>query len=240
MKKLFAAISVCVALASVTNATTYLTLTVEGVVSDHQVQGQDYAIEYDCAAGGSTMLMVINDLNANGVADSGEPPIFGSAVTDNAAPSGTPVYDSNAEAGIIGIAMVMHMPVGNWVIAVSENTTGAFTPLEVVAPEPLLYTVSGTIEFEGITTPDPSLAGVIVGGGVFRPPFKIMIFALDSMGDYSFNWPGDPGDLTVMIFGGSILSDYMRSDFNRTVTVAGFETGVDMFIRHLPDTTTSR
>ncbi|MBN2544040.1 T9SS type A sorting domain-containing protein [bacterium] len=220
-------------------AITYLNIYVEGSLSNTHIQGQDYTMKLDCTPMDTVHLEIIPDLNGNGEVDPGEISLVPSDanVIDNGEPiEGNPLIDSDPTEGLISIDMVVHLYPGDWIIRFSDMTTSAVQPLHVYPPDPLEHSVSGRLMFEDMAPPDEFLDGILILAGTMSP--MMLIFCItDSMGDFTFNWPGDPADLIIMVTALNYdVFDSLGYDYdalNTFVHVAGHITDFNILIPFL-------
>ena len=208
-------------------AITYLHIYVDGEESDVLVQGQPYAFEMDCNPLDTVYMEVVPDLNSNGMIDPDETSVIPPDVwiIDNAEPDpeGPPFFDSDPTEGRIRVEMFIYMWPGDWVVRFSDRSGSVSGAFHILPPEPLLYSVSGRVTLEGVEPPDVSLSHIPMMAGAMEPPM-MMYFLTDSMGDFSFNWPGEAGELVVMV----MLPE--GDDFDTTVYVDGHITDFNIFI----------
>lgn len=166
----------------------YFYMTVDGVPSEVQTQGQMQYLMADCApVDGSIDVFYYLDLDSNGTIEPEEPLYFAMSFRDNETEFPP---DLNPTDGIMEIIWPLHMPPGHYVIMGTESADAIAFPYQVLAPDPLVHSISGRITFEGITPPDLRLANYPFIIGTFEPP--ILMYALtDEWGDFYVNWPGD-------------------------------------------------
>lgn len=173
---------------------TYFHMDVDGATSTVQTQGQMQFLMADCDSSGSIDVSYYMDFDSSGTVDAGEPEVFEMYFEDNETEFPP---DMNPAAGIMEIFWPLHMLPGHYVVRGSDDTDELEFPYHVLAPDPLLMTVSGRITFEGITPPDSSLAYFSFLVGTMDPPLIMYVYT-DEWGDYSVNWPGDADTVMAM------------------------------------------
>jgi len=165
---------------------TYFYMTVDGVEDSVQTQGQMQFLMADCDASGSIDVVFFADLDSNGVADPDDPAVFMMNFADNEAEFPP---DMDPDEGTLEILWPLHMPPGHYVIRGSDTSDELEFRYRVLPPDPLTMSISGTLNFEGITPPDPSIANYAFIIGTMDP--ALLMYAMtDEMGDYYVNWPG--------------------------------------------------
>ncbi|MBN2542107.1 T9SS type A sorting domain-containing protein [bacterium] len=208
-------------------AITYLNILVDGVESDTLVQGQSYGFEMDCNPSGTVRMLVIPDINDNGEIDPGEESIIpvDARIIDNGDPDaeGPPFFDNDPTEGYIYIEMFIYVSVGNWIVCFIEEGDSASAPLHILPPDPFEMSVSGRVTLEGITPPDNMFSRYHIIAGTMDPPMLIFV-VIDSMGDYSFNWPGEEGTIMVIVEGED------GDPYDTTVFVDSHVEGFDIFV----------
>ena len=174
---------------------TYFYMNVDGVTSTTQIQGQSQTLMADCGSSDGIDVSYYMDFDSSGTVDAGEPVIFELYFADNETDFPP---DMNSAVGVLEILWPLHMLPGHYVVRGSDDTDTLEFTYHVLAPDPVLMSISGRLTFEGITPPDPSLEHFPFLIGTFEPPF-LMYAITDSMGDYSVNWPGD-ADTVFAVF----------------------------------------
>lgn len=224
---------------------------VDSVDVDTVMQGTPYVFEVDCAPAGSVGVIVARDLNGNLILDPGERSILGDEsvfVVDNEEEPehDNPFFDSDTVEGRIRLEMAMFIAPGDWIIAFYEGSDTLQHPLHFLPPDPLLRSVSGTITFEEMTLPDTILSGLAIIA--YNTDLSLAMFSItDSMGFYSFNWPGDPEWVTVKLNPIGEIGGYLEDSLgyidignpgvDTIIFIGGHLTGVDFFVPFwVPDT----
>jgi len=200
---------------------TYLYMTVDGVESNTQVQGQSQILMADCDSLGLIDIRFYADLDSNESIDMGEPLVFSGYLTDNSTEFPP---DLNPTPGVMEMLLPIHMPPGYYVVQGSDGSGGRQFPYHVLAPEPLTMSISGRLIFEDITPPDGWLNGITFFVGTMDPPL-MMVAITDNFGDYSVNWPGDADTVSAMFMDG--FPDYDDPDVT-PLYVDGHATGFDI------------
>ena len=176
---------------------TYFRVLVDGSESDTQIQGQSQTFEMDCGSSGAVIVTFYSDIDSSGTIDTGEYPIFQMNFEDNA--TGFPA-DSDPTVGIMSFDWPLHYPPGCYVLEANDDADTLELTYTVSAPDPLLRSVSGTVVMDGITPPDDILTQLPFMAGTMSPPL-LMYFLPDTMGNYSFNWPGGDDTISFMLMG---------------------------------------
>ncbi len=203
---------------------------VDGVPSAVQVQGTPYSLVIGCDAGATVEMHIYYDVDSDGIYDEGEPDLVGAIeVGDNATPTNPFFSDSDMTAGLIYTNMFVHFWPAHLIFAARIGSDVLYAPLEVMAPDPVLYSVSGTLVFEGIEPPDDHLRMGMLAG-TFEPPL-LMFFPTNTDGSFSFNWPGESTTIQIFIPGGSDWMDaYVEEALDTSVFVDGIVTDFVMYV----------
>ncbi|MCK5833566.1 T9SS type A sorting domain-containing protein [bacterium] len=211
---------------------TYFRVLVDGTESDTQTQGQSQVFEMDCDAYGKVMLSVYYDVSGDASISPEDYCAFLFGFNDNE--SGFP-SDSDPTVGAIEMSWPVNFPPGDFIIIAYEDADTIIYPYSVYEPIIIDYSLSGKITLEGITPPDELLRQVSVVA-LDLTTFEATAGKCDSLGDYTCNWFGDTGSVTIMFF--ELPFDRWNTEgLMPSVEIYGHETGVDITIpRYIPDT----
>ncbi|MCD6594191.1 T9SS type A sorting domain-containing protein [bacterium] len=166
---------------------------------DTIVQGNRYAIEMDCESG-TLGVIIAHDLDADGIFDPDDDILISGYLEDNRYDSMDPMgNDFDTTDGLMRLEIFYFLDDGNYIFVCCENGDSISRPLYILAPDSVLRSVSGTVSFEGITPPD-TIFGLLL---VFARRLDFSMAGLtevDSMGNYSINWPVEAESLELGIF----------------------------------------
>ncbi len=236
---------------------------VDGVETDTIPQGTPFEFEIICDPNDTLGVFIAIDFDGDGVYTSSdfkltEDGLLWDNIDERESAEGKPLkYDSDRSLGRI----LMPFPISISPSTVFFNFFDDFDTIDVtiyqIPPEPLVHSISGRIEFEDMPLPDSCFKYLAPTGFDSRfvsldSLFMIMSF-VDSMGNYTMNWPFEPTTVGLMLGtlgelpDGVRVSDYFnyvlgydfdsREASETLVYVDGHITGVDFFIPFwVPDT----
>ncbi|HHS51037.1 MAG TPA: T9SS type A sorting domain-containing protein [candidate division Zixibacteria bacterium] len=241
---------ICAAIAvvagSASSAIFEINIFIDGEETDTIPQGTTYSIEIICDPGDTFGLTIAFDTDEDGVfTPSDDILLHAEPLWDNIDRSEEDedfnpfAIDHDTTWGRMLFEIPLSLAPGGYFLIFTDSADTTTKYLYQSAPDPLFYTVSGNIEFEGIPHPDTIYQTLSVMVANLDTWFAMMAM-VDSMGDYTVNWPFEPGlgyvivlDMDEGVWGylvdslGYNLDDVANRD--TTVFIDGHITGVDFF-----------
>ena len=205
-------------------AVDHLYFWVNGIQSNTITQGDLLAWEMDVSTPGATVSIDLYlDIDGSHTVNAGDLLLETFSMQDGGGGNDGPADSSTTPDGII---YVDFGPFGfapeNYIMEVTDedmsSVTNWFTMVAMSSPP---ATISGTVELEGVSAPDPLLENIMIGAegeGLFSG-------LTDNNGQYTINLPVTDAEWRVSVFFKNTVSGYIAPENDYQVTAPAGNTG---------------
>jgi len=213
-------------------ATTYLKMWVNGVVSDTLTQGDFYAWEFDVSqTGGTAFYSIYLDADNSQSVSEGDVWFDTFEMTDGQPGNEGPGDSSDVADGIVyaNLGPFGFAPGAYIMKAEDSDGSSAEAPLFIKALAAPAATISGTLSIEGVTAPDAGYENIMIGAQAKENFAGYWSGLTDQYGNYSINLP--PAAIGALwnadVFFDGQLDGYSVSDDVDIIVQAGANEGVN-------------
>ncbi len=230
----------------------YARVLVDGEPSDTVIQGTPFFIEIGCDPGDTLFASIASDANDDAIFGPEDIIIVsGGIIWDNICDSTEGFLplsiDQDTTFGRMLFIFPFSIDIGYYFLIFYDEFDSTIVTVYQAPPDTVLYSISGSVELEGISYPDSTYKNFLIWSYCPDVFFGIQSF-VDSTGRYTTNWPFDPATVIVSLdFIGEGFWEYLVNelgyDFDRgfrpetTIFVDDHLTDVNFFIPlWVPDT----
>lgn len=176
------------------SATTYLTYWVNDSEADSAIQGDNFAWEYDVSqVGGSAMVSIYTDINEDGIIDDDDVLHISFTQTDGDVSSEGPADSSATPDGIVySLLGSFGFAPGYYIFHIEDQQDQSAVAEPFILREiESVTTITGTVSIENISTPNDSLAYIMIIAEPDDMGFGFWSGLTDAYGNYTINLPDD-------------------------------------------------
>ncbi|MBN1756077.1 hypothetical protein JW877_07700, partial [bacterium] len=170
--------------------------------ADTVVQGTPFWLEIIIDPGDTFSLTVIVDLDGDRMFSADDRIFVRGIMHDNTTREDydeSPIaLDYDTTLGRVLFFFPFSISPGGYIFLISQDADTITDYILQIPPDPLLYSISGIIEIEDRPPPD-SLYEMLVITGYDEDDMFFIVALIDSMGNYTLNWPFEPALFSFVV-----------------------------------------